>query len=102
MTVATGGQGVAFQYREVTGELSRHSAGPARSAPTWVRVERRGSEVSGWASADGVAWTRINGAALALPDAVWAGLVLTSHDSARAATATFSQVTITGGSAAAN
>jgi hypothetical protein len=72
------------------------AAGPVNPPPfpvtwpnTWLRVTRRGARFEAFASPDGSVWQRFGGAEVALPDTVWLGLGLCSHDKAIACTAEF-------------
>jgi len=76
--------------------------------PSWVKLERRGSQFTGYHSLDGIHWIRQSDKATAGPSAspnpqtinmpaqVYVGLALSSHAPALMATATFSDVKITG------
>jgi glucose/arabinose dehydrogenase/PKD repeat protein len=94
MVVVSGAKGVAFQRRSSDGALSTSTAGPAVRAPYWLRLTRRGSTITAFASADGVAWTTVGSDTVALPATALVGLVVSSHDAARTATGTFDNVQI--------
>jgi ABC-type transport system involved in multi-copper enzyme maturation permease subunit len=105
----TAAHGVRMQY-----DFTHDAAGPA-AAPTaaqWLRLTRSGATVTGYASADGAAWTKIGTARLdGLPATAEAGLFVASpqyaesmHQAGMAgafggpshATAVFDQVTPAG------
>jgi ABC-type transport system involved in multi-copper enzyme maturation permease subunit len=105
----TGAHGVRMQY-----DYTHDTAGPAVSAhsPRWLRLTRSGTTLTGYASADGVHWTKVGSAHLArLPRIVQAGLFVTSPQTApvpsalvpgstskaTGATATFDQLGLQGG-----
>ncbi len=98
MMVVTPLQGVSFQRRNTTGGTSASDTTPGISAPYWVKIER---DLSGnfiaYSSTNGSAWQM-----LGTPDNismgvnVYIGLAVTSHDSALACQAVFSNVTTTG------
>ena len=46
-------KGQAFQRREVGGGASVSTTGPANGAPYWVKLERIGSTINAYSSADG-------------------------------------------------
>jgi ABC-2 family transporter protein len=80
--LATGGHGVRMQY-----DYTHDTAGPAASAssPGWLRLTRSGDTITGYASADGTHWTRVQTVHLAgLPATVQAGMFVTSPDFAEA------------------
>jgi len=59
---------------------------------TWERLERVGDTLRAYGSKDGEEWTlmaEVPAAELSLPDEVYIGLAVTSHDSANACTAVF-------------
>jgi hypothetical protein len=85
------GKGLAFQRRLSTGASSVNT-GVAGTAPRWVKLTRAGTVVTAYASADGVTWTRIGQDTLSISGAVWAGIVVSSHDATTKATATFDHV----------
>ncbi len=76
----TGGHGVRMQS-----DYTHDIAGSAASAhsPRWLRLTRSGTTLTGFESADGRTWTRIGSADLrGLPQAVQAGLFVTSPETA--------------------
>ena len=107
--MVTGAHGVRMQY-DYTHDIAG-SAAPAVSG-RWLRLTRSGSTLTGYESANGVAWTRVGSAQLArLPQSVHAGLFATSpptaptqqalvpggNTTATGATATFGQPGLQGG-----
>jgi hypothetical protein len=69
-------------------------AGAAASFPVWLRLVRNGGDIAGQTSPDGLTWTTIGSVAVTLPDAVAAGIAVTSHDPDILNTATFDSITI--------
>jgi regulation of enolase protein 1 (concanavalin A-like superfamily) len=55
----TGGKGILFSYRAVTGGVAENLvAVPPRIGSTyWLRLERKGNTFTGYSSLDGVTWT---------------------------------------------
>jgi len=94
MMVITPGNGTAFQRRMATGAASLLSAGPAGTAPRWVRVVLSGNKVTASVSSNGTSWTTVGSVHMNMPSDVYAGLAVTSHDNSVTTTATFSQVTV--------
>jgi hypothetical protein len=91
--VVTPAQGTHFYRRLSTGAVTQPGPiGPA-TAPVWVRLERRGSTVTGFQSTDGVTWTAVGTATMA-GATLYVGLEVTSHDASQAATAVFDNVTV--------
>jgi ABC-type transport system involved in multi-copper enzyme maturation permease subunit len=78
--VVTGDHGVRMQD-DFTGDI----AGPALSAG-WLRLARSGLVITGYASATGVAWTKVGAVTLpGLPAAVQGGLLVASPQYTQAA-----------------
>ncbi len=82
--------GVRFQHG-FTGSLD----GPAPTTlPLWVRLTRAGTSVTAATSVDGVTWTPVGTAEVALSGSVEVGLAVTSHDAGERSTATFDGVSV--------
>src|SRR5690606_4876686 len=62
--------------------------------PRWLRITREGNTVRGYLSANGTTWTLRDSVTLALPDTVYIGLAVTSHNNAALATAVFDNVSV--------
>jgi regulation of enolase protein 1 (concanavalin A-like superfamily) len=91
---ASGSNGWGFQRRLSAGSSSYTTPGSAGVAPGWVRLVREGSLFSAYQSQDGSQWTLIDTDIIAMPATVYVGLAVTSRNTAAAATATLSNVTI--------
>jgi glucose/arabinose dehydrogenase/PKD repeat protein len=94
MIVSTG-KGTAFQRRTATGGISTHTAGPAGTAPRWVRLVRSGTTITGSVSTNGTSWTVVGSATFTMPTSVLVGLAASSHSTTATATGTFDNVAIT-------
>jgi regulation of enolase protein 1 (concanavalin A-like superfamily) len=97
----TPGNSCSFQRRPTTGVASTSDnwpAGtPAVTAPYWVRITRTGNVFKAESSPDGQTWTALGTEqTIAMSDPVLIGLALTSHDTAIATSAQFSNVSTTG------
>ncbi len=93
----TSGNGVTWQYRSTTGGGSANNNTTGLAAPYWVKLVRSGNTFAGYRSTDGVNWTQQGGAVtISMASAVYAGLAVTSHNTATECTATFDNVTIPG------
>jgi len=91
--VATPGNGVAFQWRNVSGAASGTAQIVGVTAPVWLKLVRSGSNFAGYYSVYGSVWIQIaSPQTLAAPSAALAGLAVTSQDSVHLATATFGNV----------
>lgn len=75
-----------------------HYSRPINQSAWWVKIARVGKSVTTYASPDGTSWAALNHAEYAnLSDTVNLGLVVSSLKNGTLATATFSQVRVTGG-----
>jgi ABC-type transport system involved in multi-copper enzyme maturation permease subunit len=74
----TGGHGVRMQYN-YTGDTPGLAGPVAPGSPRWLRLTRSGDAITGYESANGMAWTKVGTARLAgLAPAVQAGLFAAS------------------------
>ena len=65
--------------------------------PTWIKIERRGTSVTGYVSPDGVNWTPIQHTLFTLPNNCYIGLGVTSRNPEELCTVTFSNVQLSDG-----
>ena len=94
LMLASPGKGLALQRRVATGGLSASTSGGAGTAPVWVKLERRGNVISAYRSDDGAVWTFVGSDTFTMAADVYVGLVVSSHDNTRLATAVFDNVTV--------
>jgi len=92
MIAVTPGNGVAFQRRRVADERSYNTSVTGLSAPQWVRLEKRGERVWGYASSDGQNWMLIGSDNFTAIGPYEAGLAVTSHRLGQLCTAEFTQL----------
>jgi regulation of enolase protein 1 (concanavalin A-like superfamily) len=97
LVAASATKGVNFQRRASDGADSSSTRGSLSAAPRWVKLVRSGNVISSFESADGIAWTLVGSDTFAMPSDVLVGLAVSSHVSGVTATATFDNVTISGG-----
>lgn len=85
----------AFQWRPQASQRTRYSLeGPG--APTWLKIERSGDQISGYRSDDGVTWNLANSVTLPMNQTVYIGLATTSHNNEAITRAVFSRPDFTG------
>jgi fibronectin type 3 domain-containing protein len=94
-TVLTGSNGVHRLYRVLTGGGTTDSAGPAASAPYWLKLTRSGSTFTAYVSSDGTSFSQIGSTTLTMASTALAGLVVCSHNTNVLDTATFDNVVVT-------
>jgi len=93
----TPGKGMIFQSRGTRGGTTRSIKGFPGVAPQWIRLVRSGNTLSGYYSANGTAWTLMGSSTTVMASRVYIGLAVTSHNPSLSASATFTNVTATGG-----
>jgi regulation of enolase protein 1 (concanavalin A-like superfamily) len=99
IAAVTRAQGRSFTWRTATAGVSQYTDGGTGTAPVWVRLTRSGSTLTGAWSADGVSWSALGSATVSLPATTQVGLAVCAVDNSALATATFTNVTVTGGGA---
>lgn len=85
---------IEFMTRSASGGSTTSLANATQAAPAWLRLTRAGSTITAAVSADGVTWRSVGSTTTALGTSVFAGLVVTSHDTTLRNTATFDNVTV--------
>jgi len=89
--LVTAAKGVAFQRRQATAGSSVTTSGSTTSAfPHWVRLDRAGDLFTAYESGDGATWTVIGTDTVVMPQTLYVGLAVSSHNNT---TATTSKVT---------
>lgn len=98
MMLVTHGSGTDFQWRTAKGGTSQRAGGnTSAGAPYWVKIVRSGDWIGGYSSVDGSQWTLVSWVALErLPEQVYIGLAVASHQSGVACTAGFDRVMVGG------
>jgi uncharacterized repeat protein (TIGR03806 family) len=86
--------GAAFQRRIATGGGSLHTAGPAVTAPYWVRLVRVGDTFTGSVSGDGVNWTQVGVETNVMASQVYVGLAVTAHNNSLLNQSVFDNVAV--------
>jgi regulation of enolase protein 1 (concanavalin A-like superfamily) len=94
MAIVSPGKGVAMQYRPATGGASAQAAVRSGHAPAWVRLTRAGNTFTSAVSSDGVTWTTLGTATVAMSPDIFVGLPVTSHNNGTLATADFDDVSV--------
>ena len=84
--------GMAFQNRLQTGDISFHNDVGNYTFPIWIRLERTGSIITGYRSEDGLSWTNVGSASPAMVNIDHIGIFLTSHNNGALGEATFDQL----------
>ncbi|MHC4206063.1 MAG: LamG domain-containing protein [Planctomycetota bacterium] len=98
MMVVTPAQGISFQRRTVTDDISSHTTTAGIEAPYWVNIERDISgNFTGYGSANGSTWEVLGTwENIQMSTNVYIGLAVTAHNAAATCEAVFTNVTTTG------
>ena len=88
-------KGLAFQRRTATAGISTNTGGGAYPAPRWVRLERAGSTITAYQSADGTTWTKVGSDTIPMASQVYAGLAVSSHTTSALSTGVIDSVSVT-------
>jgi hypothetical protein len=82
--------------RNAQGETpSLSTSGPATVLPCWLKLERRGANITSYSSADGNTWNKLATDHVQMNSHVFVGLVVAGHDATRKATSRFDSLTFT-------
>jgi len=85
--------GVRFQYRTATGDITDREFVEGVTAPYWVKLERTvGGLIRAYHSSDGVTWEMFPIKTITMDTPIYIGLAGTSHDAALTCEAKFSNV----------
>ncbi|MEY9967468.1 outer membrane protein assembly factor BamB [Streptacidiphilus sp. MAP12-16] len=91
MVAVTPGNGVNFSYG-----FNTTVGGAGYSLPNaWVRLDRTGNVFTAYSSADGLNWTRLGQATIAMTPTVTLGLAVSAHSATVLNTTTFDNVIVT-------
>jgi hypothetical protein len=82
--------GVVFSARTTSGAAAIESGGfPVNYPFTWIRLQRSGNTLRGYASLDGHVWHEVGSATMTMPDRLFVGMALSSEDAEKEAVAEF-------------
>lgn len=82
--------GSFFIWRDSTGAVAQTSGSfPVNYPQTWLRLKRTGTNFSGFASHDGVAWSPLGTAAIGMSNTVYLGISVSSRTTNSVALAAF-------------
>ena len=87
-----------FMIRPTSGAATTFLATAVQVPPTWLKLRRTGTSVSGYVSADGVTWTLVGTTTLNIVSDAHIGLAVTSADVSQVNTSVFDNITVSTGS----
>ena len=94
LMVVTAGDGSAFQRRETADKPSGNTDGPATKTPYWVKLVRTGDMFTGYLSADGKNWQRVDSVMIPMGKTIYVGLALTAHNNSALNSSLFDNVVV--------
>ena len=94
--------GYSFQRRIDSAGVTQLTAGPAGSAPRWVRLVRVASRIDAYQSADGTTWVSMGSDAVPMADTVYVGIATTSHNASVGTDAVLDNFKVTPSGSTAN
>jgi probable HAF family extracellular repeat protein len=86
--------GVEFMQRRTRNRETTYLAGGAAAPPSWLKLRREGTTVTGYVSITGSTWTMIGSTQVEFPAWVEMGVAVTSHDDQRLGVAEVGSVEI--------
>ena len=94
LALLTPTNGSHLEARTATAGSSTDVAGPAVTAPWWVRIMRNGNTFTASVSSNGVSFVQVGAANITMATNVFIGFAVSSHTTNALSTATFDNVTI--------
>jgi uncharacterized repeat protein (TIGR03806 family) len=92
--VVTGGGGSVYQWRPRENNSSRNTDGPSTKLPKWVKLIRVGDTFTGYISADGLNWQRIDSIAVPMAKKIYVGVAVTAHNNSALNSSLFDNVEV--------
>jgi RHS repeat-associated protein len=83
--------------RATSGGSTAQQGGASATLPSWVKLVRSGSTLTGYASPDGVTWTQAASPTISMVQNVYIGMAISADSTSSLASATFSNVVVTTG-----
>ena len=82
--------GMSFEARDPAASPSTSSGSLAANYPnTWLRLKRSGNTFTGFGSYDGLTWSQLGTATIAMPSLVYFGYAVSSHNPTQSTVAQF-------------
>lgn len=94
MLAVTPRQGACLLRRSRVEDATALDSGGDFRAPGWLKLTRRGNVFTAWLSRDGANWEWVSTEQMDLPETLFVGLAVNSHDNSVLGTVTFDGVTV--------
>jgi phosphatidylserine/phosphatidylglycerophosphate/cardiolipin synthase-like enzyme len=89
---------IEFMQRSSTNGSTTYLAGATDPPPTWLKLARSGSTVTGYVSGNGSTWTTVGSTTTSIGSGAYLGLLVNSHNTGVLNTSTFDNVSVSGNS----
>ena len=80
LMAVTGVGGSALQWRNAENNSSGNNDGSVFKIPYWIKLVRSGDTFTGYVSADGENWRRVDSVTIPMEKKIYVGLALTAHN----------------------
>ena len=94
LMAVTGVGGSAFQWRNAENNSSGDTDGPAIKSPQWMKLVRVGDTFTGYISADGQNWRRVDSVTIPMEEKIYVGLALSAHNNSALNSTLFDNVKV--------
>ena len=94
LMIVTAGGFSSFQWRNAENNPSGNTDGPACQIPYWVKLVRSGDTFTGYISADGENWQRVDSVTIPMNKTIYVGLALTAHNNSALNSSLFDNVSV--------
>ncbi|GCE12903.1 carbohydrate-binding protein [Tengunoibacter tsumagoiensis] len=85
-----------FQERVTDNGSTNHGTPPQFDSPTWLKLVRSGSTITGFISHDGTTWTQTGSDTFAFPQTVYVGLAVDAHNNGTLVTGDLDNISLNG------
>ncbi|HSY74028.1 MAG TPA: PQQ-dependent sugar dehydrogenase [Dongiaceae bacterium] len=86
--------GSAFQWRAAENDSTGSTDGPATILPRWMKLVRAGNVFTGYISADGESWQRVDDVTNSMPKKIYVGIAVTAHNNSALNSTLFDNVKV--------
>ncbi|NJW51949.1 M4 family metallopeptidase [Salinimicrobium oceani] len=85
-----------FRYRKTTGARASMTSGNSAAIPEYIRIVRKGKDVSSYVSGGNGNWRLVGSSKMNLSETLYVGIAATSATTGTSTVASFEEVTVTG------
>jgi uncharacterized repeat protein (TIGR03806 family) len=95
LMAVTDAGGSTFQWRAAENNSTGSTDGPASKIPYWIKLVRSGDTFTGYISADGENWRRVDSVTIPMDKTIYVGLALSAHNTSALNSSLFDNVFVT-------